>query len=1002
MNKILLLLLFLATAIPLRAQRIQFRNFNVREGLAQSQVYDVTEDKKGRLWLATRGGGISIYNGIGFENINHRTGLSNNYVHCFAKDKQQNIWIGTNDGLNKYDGKTITKFYPENLGEQVWLLKIAIDDQQRIWAASKIGLLKFENGKFENISEQLGLAKIVCNAVYVDSDRYVYWGNDLGLFRIPLNGPHTKAEKISLPNTTSNISITKLYRTKSGKLLAASYGYGLFVVENGQLARVLEPDISKQEKILDLYEDKQILYVATLDRGVIAYNFLNNKVEQIDVKKGLSNNHVRSIYKDRTGNLWFGTSGGGVSNYGGQLFTHFDKSNGLPDNFVYAILQRSNGELLIGAGNHGLTSLQKDSVHVYDAAHGFLNTKVKSIRVYDSAHILVGTEGEGLFIYAEGQLHFVNSLGRQFIKDIAVDNAGNIWVATAGNGIYRLKPESLAYLQFDIRQFIDFIINPRVQYLNTQFPGKVYYCTENQGIGLIENEQETGFRLNTRTGIYSNLTRNIAISKSGIAWIGTSDKGLSAYDLKQNRPIRVDNTQLPSLNIYLLQIDSKGNLIIGTERGLAYVELNTHNQIAQVKQYGKDEGFLGIETCLNAISANADGSYWIGTIDGLTLYNPAKGTVNANPPLLSLRDIKLFYKSISQTKYATKALRNDGFASIQLPYSQNHVTFDFEGINLGNGAGVKYKWKLDGFDEQWSPVSNQHSVTYSNLPPGAYTLLVMSCNEDGVWNKQPLKYSFDIAKPFWLLWWFIAIVVALIVLLLWRIVQWRTNKIKKEALEKQRELGLANQLQVLEHKALRLQMNPHFIFNALNSIQSQIGNNNDKEARYYIAKFGKLMRQILNHSEQTWVNVSEELEIVENYLLIEQFCHNKQFKYELEVAPELVEEEYKIPSMIIQPFIENAIKHGFRNLKDREALLKLGLKLSEDKKAILCSIEDNGVGRSQKEKPEEVHHSMAIGITQRRLQLLHENMNEQFLTITDLMQNSLPSGTRVDIVLPVQ
>jgi len=214
-------------------------------------------------------------------------------------------------------------------------------------------------------------------------------------------------------------------------------------------------------------------------------------------------------------------------------------------------------------------------------------------------------------------------------------------------------------------------------------------------------------------------------------------------------------------------------------------------------------------------------------------------------------------------------------------------------------------------------------------------------------------------------------------------------------------LKLANQLQALEHKALRLQMNPHFIFNALNSIQSQIGNNNDQEARYYIAKFGKLMRQILNHSEQTWVNIAEELEMVENYLLIEQFCHNKEFTYKVTVAPELVEEEYKIPSMIIQPFIENAIKHGFKNLKAREAVLTLTLSLQDNK--VQCVIADNGVGRpAAPRQPLVEHQSMAIGITQKRLQLLHEDMGKQFVQIEDLQKDGLPVGTRVRVELPVQ
>ena len=161
------------------------------------------------------------------------------------------------------------------------------------------------------------------------------------------------------------------------------------------------------------------------------------------------------------------------------------------------------------------------------------------------------------------------------------------------------------------------------------------------------------------------------------------------------------------------------------------------------------------------------------------------------------------------------------------------------------------------------------------------------------------------------------------------------------------------------------------------------------------------MRQILNHSEQTWVNISEELEMIENYLMIEQFCHNKEFRYELDVAPELLQEEYKIPSMIIQPFIENAIKHGFKNLKERPAVLQL--KLSVREKIVRCIIEDNGVGRKPAdESTVKEHNSMAIAITRKRLQLLHENNQQEFIEITDLISDERPAGTQVLIILPVQ
>lgn len=997
-----LLVIFIVSNYSGFSQKIQFRNLNVRDGLAQSQVYDMVTDAKGQLWMATRGGGISIYDGLSFRTLNHKDGLSNDFVYCFAKDTRQNIWIGTNDGLNYYDGKHITKYYPSNIGEQIWIQKIAIDKRKRLWLATKVGLVKFENGKFENITEKLHLQKIVCNAVFIDKDSLLYFGNDYGLFKINIETGYNKAFKLAYGATNPNISVTCLLRNSKDELIAGTYGYGLFKVDGERMYRYLDTVVSIKEKILDLYEDKQSLYIATLENGIFIYNSQNRKAEVIDERKGLSNNHVRKIFKDRSGNFWFGTSGGGISNFAGQMFTHFDRQSGFPDNFVYSVFQRSNGEVWLGVGNNkGLVRMTADSITIFNALNGFINAKVKSIKPYNDA-LLIGTEGDGLYVFQDTAFRFVSELGRQFIKDIEVTASGDIWIATAGNGIYRLKPQNGSLTDFDIRQFVDHIINPRVQYLNTQLPGKVFYCTENQGIGLIENERESAFRLNTNTGIQSNLTRSIAVSKDGIAWIATSDKGLSAYDLNKRKPVAFDNSQLSSLNIYILQIDKTGNLILGTEKGLEHVFLDKQHHITKLKHYGKSEGFLGIETCLNAVCANADGSYWIGTIDGLTLYNPSKGSTNNAAPLLSLSDIKLFYNPIENTPFKDLLKSLSANDTLVLPYNQNHLTFGFMGVNIGNGDGVLYKWKLENFDADWSPASAQHSVTYSNLPPGEYNLLINAANEDGVWNARPFKYHIIIKKPFWQEWWFITIVALLCIFTGYKIVQWRIRAIKKEAAEKQHELQMENQLQSLEHKALRLQMNPHFIFNALNSIQSQIGNNNDKEARYYMAKFGKLMRQILNHSEQAWVDINEELEMIENYILLEQFCNNKQFDFELKVDPVLIREAYKIPSMIIQPFIENAIKHGFKNLQDRRAHLTLELKSDENE--ILCIIEDNGKGRDVEAKQQDSpgHQSMAIEITRKRLQILHRSDKEDFVGIVDLKADGKPAGTLVKLRLPFQ
>jgi LytS/YehU family sensor histidine kinase len=313
---------------------------------------------------------------------------------------------------------------------------------------------------------------------------------------------------------------------------------------------------------------------------------------------------------------------------------------------------------------------------------------------------------------------------------------------------------------------------------------------------------------------------------------------------------------------------------------------------------------------------------------------------------------------------------------------------------------------LKGFDKEWSPVSVQHSFTYPNLNPGKYTFMVKACNEDGVWNHQPIELQFSILPPFWLRWWFIIIVIITIGGIVFAVFKWRVNLIKSKAAEEQKKTQMEKDILELEQKALRLQMNPHFIFNALNSIQSQIGTDNEQAARYYLAKFSRLMRQILDNSRQATITLEEEINTLENYLLIEKFCNGDRFDYNISVDPNLEKDYIKIPPMLLQPFIENAIKHGLKYSNEKRGMIEVTF--SEKNNLLECSVTDNGIGRVKAEElnknsKETYHKSTALLVTQERLDLLKEDKNIRSLEIIDLYdENENALGTKVIVRIPLQ
>jgi sensor histidine kinase YesM len=316
---------------------------------------------------------------------------------------------------------------------------------------------------------------------------------------------------------------------------------------------------------------------------------------------------------------------------------------------------------------------------------------------------------------------------------------------------------------------------------------------------------------------------------------------------------------------------------------------------------------------------------------------------------------------------------------------------------------VRYQWKLDGFEDEWSPMSEKTDATYSNIPPGDYTFMVRACNADLVWS-EPESVSFSTLPPFWKTWWFNISMIVLGILVVTVIFRIRVRRVTELAQQEQERLKMEKDMVRLEQKALRLQMNPHFIFNALNSIQGLIGTQDNKTARYYLAKFSKLMRLTLENSRDQRIPLDNEIRTLDNYMSLERFSSGEQFDFNIECTDDLDPEELMIPPMMIQPFVENAIIHGVSKIEHHGQIHVL-FECKDDK--IICSISDNGIGRKKaaevKSQKENHHKSTALVVTQERLDILNIGGNGQkSLEIVDLYHDDgAAAGTKIMIRIPL-
>ena len=998
------------------SQQFDFRNYSVGDGLAQSQVYSLIEDQRGLIWLGTRGGGLSQFDGKEFQTITTNEGLINNYILSLEEDHKGGIWIGTDNGLSYYNGQSIRNFLKnDTIPTHVYTIYQASDGV--IWIGTNAGIYTYTEDSLTSYSQKEDYYPPRPNEIMEDSQGQLWIAHNKGITKIDEGKRTTYATKSGL----RDLLINAVAEDSAGNIWLGSYNGIISRWSGRRFEEVLNGDILDGALIFDIHFDKEgSLWIATQNRGVIIWNPDDSTKIVLDESVGLSTNHVRAILQDSWGNMWFGSSGGGISKYYGQQFIHYDQRSGLQGKMIYALWEDSDCRIWMGVSGKGVAVYDRSRFTYFDSSNDFKDIKVKSIFQDSKGRIWIGTEGQGVTVYADSTFSTYNGsngLSGNWIRDILEDQQGDMWIATAGGGITRIIEKidtidaeidstvsTFKFSQYNERKGLS---EGRINDLHLDKWGRIWFATENSGIGYLRGDSAI-VNIRLKGGLQENSVRSIAEDSYGYLWIGTAGGGVSKTFIYQDTAeYEFTNHQegLTSTNIYLLAFDDIGNLWIGTEKGMDKANLDVDRNIIDIKHFGQSEGFVGIETTQNAVIKDREGNLWIGTMNGLTNYNPRTNISNPKPPILNITQVRLFYEALEDNPRYKDWVTDWGQLKpgLTLPYNLNHLGFEFKGIDHDNPEQVRYQWRLRGSEADWSPISKKTDVTYSNLPPGDYTFEVRACNEDGIWTEVPVSASFSILPPFWDLWWFRAAVIGGIILIILIIAARWVNQVKRKAREEKERLEMEKSLLELEQKALRLQMNPHFIFNALNSIQGIITLRDAKTARYYLAKFSKLMRLVLENSREPLITLAGEIQTLDNYLSLEQFSRGDSFDYSIELGDDIDDEAYLIPPMILQPFIENAIIHGVAHLSYKG---KIKVKFSQVNNQIECTITDNGVGRKKaaeiKSQREHHHKSTALIVTQERLNILNPG-EAQSIEIRDLVApDGDPAGTEVVVRIPIK
>ncbi len=976
---------FLFRFSPQFSQSYSFTGYSVEDGLPFIQIYALYQDTKGYLWSGGYGG-LSRFNGKNFEVYNPREGLSDHWVTSITESPDKKLWIGTIDGLNSFDGTTFKNYYRKDNLFSDYINSLITDRKGNIWVCTQNGLNVIDKGTIRKISSTAGL-NVQC--IFVAAEDELWIGTSTGLLKLSTEGKILG--KLNNTNGLPNENITAIKQDERGRIIAGTKsglailnqdlsGLMVFSVSTG----LFDPNVTSL-----LIDEKKNLWIGT-NSGLVKYD--GKKFSYLQLTNEANTNKISALSLDYEHNIWIGTYNG-LYKFRGEMLVNYGPQDGLSNPFIFDIDEDKTGRKWITTENGGIYVYDGTNFKNYTIKDGLPSNKSTTMYFQQDGSILFGTDA-GYSVFKNEKFtnySFENGFNLLSVNTFFKDSKGRIW-AGSRNG--------LAYLTESANNKFDYT------YFTLPSEGKDYEVW-----GFAEDAKGNIWIGTYLAGLYKfdgkeikkyespQLEKSLSVLEMvvlrGKYLFGATLDGVMQLNTESGEiKFITENDGLNSdLTYALLLTKDKKKLWAGTNQGVNQINIENYLNTGKVElvSFGKTDGIKGVELNTHGLFEDAKGHVWIGTVNGLSRFNPEEYMPNTIKPKLNLTNTRLFYNDT--------LLENNS----ELPYYLNNISFHYIGICLTNPSKVKYITHLVGLEKNPSPETAENFKTYSNLPPGKYTFKVSSCNNEGVWNRDAIQFTFTIRTPWFKTWWFTVIILAVlaaILLLIFRI------KLNQERARQKIEFGAQVEIAKNELKALRAQINPHFIFNSLNSIQHFIIENNNEEATRYLNKFARLFRMILNNSEKSSVSIREEVDMLTVYLELESMRFQNKFEYEIIIDPKIDPDYEEMPTMLLQPYLENAILHGLTPKKEKG---KLTVKITSTAAFLICTIEDNGIGRKRagemktSQKASEKHKSLGMKITQDRLKLLNQlNDSELSMNITDLCdKDGNPAGTRVDIYIPI-
>lgn len=963
-------------------QQYPVKSYTVTEGLIQSQVTALAQDHRGNIWIGTKGG-VSVFDGDHFQNYGPDS-LLTGAVKDIEEDPSGNIWIATTDGLIKYD---FTRFYRYDFSDSLVLSSITIDDQGAVWMNTRslnhLGLYRFDGKECKKVDTGITFTG---REYYVDMEYDPIYDRIL-IATIGRGLIEYKAGNFSIISDDSLVISRVILKDsicyfKSDSTIFQLKGTEVTPYYKLPFKLTYRLDIDQEGNIMT-WEDDLLRRISP-----------NGQVETYDIPSET----VVQLIVDREGFTWLGTENG-VRLIGNKAFTNYTKEDGIISN-VWTVVEDNDHNFWFGGFGAGLQKF--DGTQFTNQAKNY-----KHLYQRNNFHFGAIKDSKGHLLFPTDQ------------KVLKYD--GTAFSILPGSDVELYRDSS------NTRRAIMYIYEDTVE--QTLLLGRA-------GLQILDQEKEVAFYDGQDgLGIKSFVTA-INKDKNSDYWVG-HHKGVSRFDRQNDTFINYYQDSihyLPSEGVYAIFRDYKDNLWLGSKNGLLFYDYSTEqfrivgqdcydggvafiesvdssylllgtgisvalfdlqqfyqNESAEFYFFNQKNGFTGGAVGMNAILKDSEGKFWIPTSSLTTRFAPKE--INLQDRV----DIKPYIISanIPDSKFEN-GWRNIFVRDqdIILPRNQNNLKVEFKAVSFSNPT-IKYRYRVLRDDKvyiDWTAPSDRTYAILSDLKQGNYRFEVStSC----CLGKEEIdSFLFSVAID-WKKLAIISLITAVLLFLLSIIllVKSSQNKVEKE------KLVLKNDN--LKLYALQSQMNPHFIANALNSIQTLLLAGDKRQALGYLPRLAELIRYSMNSSKSQTISINDEINFIKLYLKLQELRFNK-FDYTLPIADLKSENslQFQIPAMLLQPFVENAITHGLLP-KNSRGILRISIE--EQAHQFLFIVEDNGIGRveaenrkdSRKNESEFKVHSTQIIMDRisilKKLKRFHIDVE----TIDLYSADNRPQGTRV-------